>query len=150
MKTYKVLVADDDRNICELLRLYLEKEGYTVQLCYNGKDALDAFAVFKPDLLLLDVMMPIIDGWQVCATIRKKYQTPIMLLTAKGEVMDKVYGLDELGADEVFSLIRDTNVASQNVAKRNGMCIRGTYVKHYFGMDMPHYIFSVKRNADEK
>lgn len=95
----KILVIDDDKNICELLRLYLEKEDYTVILSYDGEDAIIQFNTLKPDLLLLDVMLPGLDGWQVCREIRKKHNTPIIMLTAKGETFDKVLGL-ELGADD--------------------------------------------------
>jgi len=95
----KILVADDDKNICELLRLYLEKEGYTVVLAYDGEEALAKFGAENPDILLLDVMMPKLDGWQVCREIRKKSELPIIMVTAKGETFDKVLGL-ELGADD--------------------------------------------------
>lgn len=95
----KILVADDESNICELLRLYLEKEGYTVVLANNGEKALELFNSAHPDLVLLDIMMPKLDGWQVCREIRKKSACPIIMLTAKGEVFDKVLGL-ELGADD--------------------------------------------------
>ncbi len=95
----KILVADDDRNICELLRLYLEKESHTVTLTYDGEAALEAFNIDPPDLVLLDVMMPKLDGWQVCREIRKKSNCPIIMITAKGETFDKVLGL-ELGADD--------------------------------------------------
>lgn len=95
----KIMVVDDDSNICELLRLYLEKEGFEVVLAANGAMALELFDREKPDLLLLDIMMPQLDGWQVCREIRKKSTCPIIMLTAKGEVFDKVLGL-ELGADD--------------------------------------------------
>ena len=95
----KILVADDDRNICELLRLYLEKENYSVALAYDGEAALSAFQADTPDLVLLDIMMPKLDGWQVCREIRKKSNCPIIMITAKGETFDKVLGL-ELGADD--------------------------------------------------
>lgn len=72
MANEKILIADDDRNICELLRLYLEKENYTVVLAGNGEEALAKFAAENPDLILLDIMMPLLDGWQVCREIRKK------------------------------------------------------------------------------
>lgn len=93
------MVVDDDSNICELLRLYLEKEDFDVCLAYNGKQALELFEKQKPDLILLDIMMPELDGWQVCREIRKSSACPIIMLTAKGEVFDKVLGL-ELGADD--------------------------------------------------
>lgn len=99
MTNAKILVADDDRNICELLRMYLEKEGYTVVLAANGEEALQKFDEENPDILLLDVMMPRLDGWQVCRELRKKSECPIIMITAKGETFDKVLGL-ELGADD--------------------------------------------------
>lgn len=99
MSMAKIMVADDDKNICELLRLYLEKEGYTVTLAHDGETAVEQFSAEAPDLILLDIMMPRLDGWQVCREIRKKSSCPIIMLTAKGEVFDKVLGL-ELGADD--------------------------------------------------
>ena len=99
MSMGKILVADDDKNICELLRLYLEKEGYQVVLAHDGEAAVDRFGAETPDLVLLDIMMPKLDGWQVCREIRKKSNCPIIMITAKGETFDKVLGL-ELGADD--------------------------------------------------
>ncbi len=95
----KILIVDDDKNICELLRLYLEKEGYAVTQAYDGEAAFEAFEREKPNLVLLDVMMPKMDGWEVCRKIREKGNTPVIMLTAKGETFDKVLGL-ELGADD--------------------------------------------------
>lgn len=99
MSLGKILVVDDDKNICELLRLYLEKEGYNVILSHDGSEAVVKFNALSPDLILLDVMLPGLDGWQVCREIRKKSNVPIIMLTAKGETFDKVLGL-ELGADD--------------------------------------------------
>ncbi len=99
MSKGKIMVADDDQNICELLRLYLEKEGYGVTLAHDGEAAVEQFFAETPDLVLLDIMMPKLDGWQVCREIRKKSNTPIIMITAKGETFDKVLGL-ELGADD--------------------------------------------------
>ena len=99
MTDAKIMVVDDDSNICELLRLYLEKEGCKPVVVSDGMAALEAFDTVKPDLILLDVMMPRLDGWQVCREIRKKSQCPIIMLTAKGELFDRVLGL-ELGADD--------------------------------------------------
>ena len=99
MSIGKILVCDDDRNICELLRLYLEKDGYTVSIANDGEEALAKFTAEAPDLILLDIMMPKLDGWQVCREIRKKSDCPIIMITAKGETFDKVLGL-ELGADD--------------------------------------------------
>ncbi|MFT8887788.1 response regulator transcription factor [Ethanoligenens sp.] len=99
MEPTKILVVDDDRNINELLRLYLEKEGYSVASTYDGVDAVKKFEDHKPDLVLLDIMLPGMDGWQVCREIRKKSEKPVIMITAKGETFDKVLGL-ELGADD--------------------------------------------------
>ena len=99
MTAEKILVVDDDVNICELLRLYLEKDGYSVIIVNDGMEAISAFQDSKPDLVLLDIMLPKLDGWQVCREIRKTSDTPIIMLTAKGETSDKVLGL-ELGADD--------------------------------------------------
>ena len=99
MATAKILIADDDKNICELLRMYLEKEDYAVVTAGNGEEALAKFDEENPDLILLDVMMPKLDGWQVCRELRKKSECPIIMITAKGETFDKVLGL-ELGADD--------------------------------------------------
>jgi len=103
----KILVVDDDGNICELLRLYLEKEGYQVILTQDGDSAVRAFNEHAPDLVLLDIMLPVLDGWQVCREIRKTSAVPIIMLTAKGEVFDKVLGL-ELGADDYVTKPFDT------------------------------------------
>jgi DNA-binding response OmpR family regulator len=102
MATEKILVVDDDNNICELLRLYLEKEGYTVILAKTGMQAVQTFAEQQPDLMLLDIMLPELDGWQVCREVRKYSNKPIIMLTAKGETFDKVLGL-ELGADDYIT-----------------------------------------------
>ena len=99
MSVEKVMVADDDQNICELLRLYLEKEQYTVVIANDGNEAIAKFNSENPALILLDIMMPGLDGWQVCREIRKKSNVPIIMITAKGETFDKVLGL-ELGADD--------------------------------------------------
>ena len=107
MKNVKVLVVDDDSNICELLRLYLEKENYDVKVVYDGRIAVDTVSSFQPDIMLLDVMMPKLDGWQVCREVRKFSQVPIIMITAKGEVFDKVLGL-ELGADDYVTKPFDT------------------------------------------
>lgn len=95
----KVLVIDDDNNICELLRMYLEKEGYEVRTASDGAEGVEACRKHEPDMVLLDVMMPKKDGWQVCREIREHSQTPIIMITAKGDTIDKVLGL-ELGADD--------------------------------------------------
>ncbi|MCL2539261.1 MAG: response regulator transcription factor [Oscillospiraceae bacterium] len=99
MKDLKILVVDDEKNICELIRLYLEKEGYTVLMAFNGVDAVELQKTEEPSLVLLDIMMPMMDGWEVCRLIRERSSVPIIMLTAKGETFDKVMGL-ELGADD--------------------------------------------------
>ena len=107
MSLGRVLVVDDDKNICELLRLYLEKEGYGVILAHYGEEAVVKFNALKPDIILLDIMLPGIDGWQVCREIRKKSNVPIIMITAKVETFDKVLGL-ELGADDYIVKPFDT------------------------------------------
>ena len=95
----KILIVDDDVNICELLRLYLEKDGFSTIVAHDGGEALHLAQINNPDLILLDIMMPVLDGWQVCREVRKNSNVPIIMLTAKGETFDKVLGL-ELGADD--------------------------------------------------
>ena len=107
MPNEKILVVDDDTNICELLRLYLEKEGYVVKIVNDGVSAINAFKQENPVLTLLDIMIPKLDGWQVCREIRKFSDKPIIMLTAKGETFDKVLGL-ELGADDYVTKPFDT------------------------------------------
>ncbi len=99
MTKEKILVVDDDTSICELLRVYLEKEDYQVVIANDGMSAVSVFKEENPSLVLLDIMLPKLDGWQVCREIRKFSETPIIMLTAKGEVFDRVLGL-ELGADD--------------------------------------------------
>ena len=99
-KKTKILVVDDEKNICELLRLYLEKEDYEVSMAHDGQSALEKIKSEKPALVLLDIMMPIMDGWEVCRRVREaKNDVPIIMLTAKGDTFDKIMGL-ELGADD--------------------------------------------------
>ena len=97
-----VLVVEDDKNIAELLQMYLEKEGYAVTVAHDGGAGLGKFRAIKPDLVLLDVMMPVMDGWSVCKSIRSESQTPVIMLTAKGETDDKVLGL-RTGADDYIT-----------------------------------------------
>ncbi len=95
----KLLVIDDDPNICDMLKIYFENEGYCVRTANNGFDGVNFFRIYEPDLVLLDVMMPKKDGWQVCRELRELSPRPIIMITAKGEVFDRVLGL-ELGADD--------------------------------------------------
>ena len=97
-----VLIVEDDHNIAELLQMYLEKEGYAVTVAADGGQGLTKFRAIRPDLVLLDVMMPVMDGWTVCRTIRAESQTPVIMLTAKSETDDKVTGL-RAGADDYIT-----------------------------------------------
>ena len=127
-----VLIVEDDRNIQELLQMYLEKEGYAVTVASDGGQGLAKYRAIKPDLVLLDVMMPVMDGWEVCRSIRAENQTPIIMLTAKGETDDKVTGL-RYGADDYVTkpfemkellarieavLRRTTGTVTENPARR--------------------------------
>lgn len=98
----KVLIIEDDANIAELLRLYLEKEGFTVSIAEDGGKGITEFEHFSPDLVLLDIMLPVLDGWGVCREIRSSSSVPIIMLTAKGETFDKINGL-EMGADDYIT-----------------------------------------------
>jgi DNA-binding response OmpR family regulator len=102
-----IMVVDDEKNICKLLRLYLEKEDFDVTICNNGSDAISLIRQNQPSLVLLDIMMPVIDGWEVCRQVREFSNVPIIMLTAKGETFDKVMGLD-LGADDYIVKPFDT------------------------------------------
>lgn len=98
----KILVADDDENIVELISLYLRKEGFAVIAARDGGEALQKIAQQEPDLVLLDIMMPVKDGWEVCREVRQRYRVPVIMLTARGEAYDKILGL-ELGADDYIT-----------------------------------------------
>ena len=97
--TKRALIVEDDSNIAELLRLYLGKDGFEVMIAPDGGKAESMFDLFTPDVVLLDIMLPVKDGWQVCRDIRAKSAVPIIMLTAKGETTDKITGLD-MGADD--------------------------------------------------
>ena len=107
MTKAKIMVVDDDPNILQLVSLYLNKEGYDVLTAERGNDALKLFKTTPPNLMLLDIMLPGMDGWQVCREVRKVSNIPIIMLTAKDEVFDKVLGL-ELGADDYIVKPFDT------------------------------------------
>lgn len=98
----KILIVEDDVNIADLLRLYLEKEGYEVTLAHDGGKGVESFRRVQPDLVLLDLMLPVLDGWGVCRAIRAESKTPVIMLTAKGELDDKVTGLKS-GADDYIT-----------------------------------------------
>ena len=143
----KILIVDDDLNIAELISLYLTKECFETTIAGDGEQALDIFDTFQPDLILLDLMLPGIDGYEVCREIRKKSPTPIIMLSAKGEVFDKVLGL-ELGADDyiikpfdakelvarVKAVLRrykasDPRINPENVVVKNNMAPKSEFVE---------------------
>lgn len=122
MPLEKVLIVDDDKNICDLLRVYLEKEGYSTIIANEGNEAMVKFNSLNPDIILLDIMLPGMDGWQICKEIRKASDTPIIMLTEKSEIFDKVLGL-ELGADDYIVKPFDTKevlARIKAVARRSG------------------------------
>ncbi|MGL4345967.1 MAG: response regulator [Cellulosilyticaceae bacterium] len=141
MKKAKILVVDDDQNIAELISLYLQKEGYDTQEVYSGKQGVDAFEAYKPDMVLLDVMLPEMDGYDVCKAIRRTSKTPIIMLTAKCDVFDKVLGL-ELGADDyiakpfdpkeltarVKAVLRRSQAVEEEVPSRNQIVLQDLIV----------------------
>ena len=119
----KVLIVEDDKNIADLLRLYLEKEGYEVALAADGGQGVEQFRTEKPDLVLLDIMLPVMDGWAVCRTIRAEAKTPIIMLTAKGETDDKVLGLKQ-GADDYITKpfeMKEVLARIEAVLRRSGL-----------------------------
>lgn len=151
----KILVIDDDVNICELVRLYLEKEGWEVHTVYNGEKAVKVFSDIAPDIVILDIMLPGMDGWQVCREIRKISNIPIIMLTAKGETFDKVLGL-ELGADDymvkpfdakelvarvkaVLRRYEHKDIGTQEIVYPNLVINRSNYVVKFNGkeLDLP-------------
>ncbi len=150
MPNEKILVVDDDSNICELLRLYLEKEGYAVKIVNDGVSAVNAFKQESPDLMILDIMLPKLDGWQVCREVRKFSDKPIIMLTAKGETFDKVLGL-ELGADDYMTKPFDTKemvARIKAVLRRTGAAATADAVKEVnfenLSVNLTNYEMKVK------
>jgi DNA-binding response OmpR family regulator len=120
--TANVLLVEDDRNISELLQLYLEKEGYAVTTAPDGRQGLEKFHANTPDLVLLDVMMPVMNGWDTCRAIRAESQVPIIMLTAKSETDDKVMGL-KAGADDYITKpfeMREVLARMEAILRRTG------------------------------
>ena len=118
-----VLIVEDDNNIADLLRLYLEKEGYEVTIAPDGGKGVEQFRAHRPDLVLLDLMLPVLDGWGVCRAIRAEADTPIIMLTAKGETTDKVTGL-KLGADDYITKpfeMKEVLARIEAVLRRSGI-----------------------------
>lgn len=126
MDKQRILIVDDDENIAELISLYLIKECFSTEIAYNGRDALELVKSYDPDLILLDIMLPDIDGYDVCTEIRKTKLTPVIMLSAKGEVFDKVLGL-KLGADDYMVKPFDSNelVARVKAVLRRASAIAG-------------------------
>ena len=125
-----VLIVEDDRNIADLLRLYLEKEGYEVAIAHDGLRGVELFREKQPSLVLLDVMLPGMDGWGVCRTIRSESKTPIIMLTAKSETEDKVAGLKQ-GADDYITKpfeMKEVLARIEAVLRRSGMTVDGKKV----------------------
>lgn len=108
MEKRKILIVDDDENIAELISLYLVKECFETKISLNGEEALETVKAYQPDLILLDIMLPGIDGYDVCREVRKNSNVPIIMLSAKGEVFDKVLGL-KIGADDYMIKPFDSN-----------------------------------------
>ena len=154
MANEKILVVDDDKNICELLRLYLVKEGFAVTLAYDGNAALTEFDKLHPDMVLLDVMMPGMDGWEVCRKIREKNKTPIIMLTARGETYDKVLGL-EMGADDYIVKPFDAKEVTARIKAVLRRCAdageenKGIYDFDNLHLDMNRYELKVKGKVVE-
>jgi len=156
MANEKILVVDDDNNICELLRLYLTKEGYQVTTANDGEEGLAQFSAVKPDMVLLDVMMPKLDGLEVCRRIRRQGNTPVMMLTAKGETFDKVLGL-ELGADDYMVKPFDSKEVVARIKAVLRRCVPGAGSERTEGvvefdnlrLDMNSYELRVKGKVVE-
>lgn len=148
----KILVIEDDRNISDLLQLYLEKEGYAVTTAPDGRQGMDKFHSFQPDLVLLDIMMPVMNGWETCRAIRAEAQTPIIMLTAKSETDDKVMGL-KAGADDYIAkpfemkevLARIEAILRRTVTARAGSAKRLTFDRMVIDMDAFELIIDGKK-----
>ena len=145
----KILVADDDRNIAELLRLYLEKDGFEVAIAADGGKGLQLATDEHPDVILLDIMLPVMDGWQVCREVRAVSDVPIIMLTAKGEPYDKVSGL-EMGADdyvtkpfEVKELIARINAVLRRIGKKESSQVKEVHYEN-LSINLTNYELKVK------
>lgn len=149
MENTRVLIVDDDPNINQLIKLYLEKEGFETETATRGDDALNLFKKNPPHIVLLDLMLPGMDGWQVCREIRKKSQCPIIMLTAKGEVFDKVLGL-ELGADdyvvkpfETKEVIARINAVLRRIGKKESSQVKEVHYEN-LSINLTNYELKVK------
>ena len=148
----KILVIEDDRNISDLLQLYLEKEGYAVTTAPDGRQGMDKFHSFQPDIVLLDIMMPVMNGWETCRAIRAEAQTPIIMLTAKSETDDKVMGL-KAGADDYIAkpfemkevLARIEAILRRTVTARTGSAKRLPFDRMIIDLDAFELIIDCKK-----
>ncbi len=140
-----IMIVDDDPNIAQLIRLLLEKEGYAVTTCSRGDDALKAFSQNPPDLMLLDIMLPGMDGWQVCRAVRAQSGIPIIMLSAKDETFDKVLGL-ELGADDYITKPFDNK---ELVARVKAVLRRSTHAESEKAEDVSYPGLRVNLNTYE-
>ncbi|GHV46288.1 DNA-binding response regulator [Clostridia bacterium] len=152
----KILVVDDDKNICDILQLGLMTSGYGVIQSYDGEDALKKNADYKPNLIVLDVMLPKKNGWDVCREVRRTSNVPIIMLTSKGEIFDKVLGL-ELGADDYMTKPFDTSevIARVKAAIRRSVIIpdgdkRNEKVISYEGMTIDMVRYELRLNGDRR
>ena len=130
-----ILIVEDDPNISELVQMYLEKEGYNTRIASDGGQGLDLFRQLRPDLVLLDIMLPVMDGWSVLRTIRQDSKTPVIMLTAKGETNDKVQGLKQ-GADDYLTKpfgVMELVSCVKAVLRR---CARPSHVLHLSGLTL--------------
>ena len=144
-----ILVVEDDRNISELLELYLKKEGYDVVCAYDGGEAVTVFSQLQPDLVLLDLMLPVLDGWGVCRAIRQQGQTPVIMLTAKGELDDKVAGLKN-GADDYITKpfeMREVLARVEAVLRRGAAPKRARYAAKSQGTLKGKRFFTASRKS---
>ena len=146
-----ILVVEDDRNICDLIHMYLVKEGFDVRIAGDGGKAIEEFQKQVPDLILLDIMLPVMDGWSVCAKIRETSKVPIIMLTAKGEVFDRIQGL-EMGADdyvvkpfEMKELIARINAVLRRPEIPNDTSKRRTFDKLVIDLDSYELIVDGKK-----
>ena len=146
-----ILVVEDDRNICDLIHMYLVKEGFDVRIAGDGGKAIEEFQKQVPDLILLDIMLPVMDGWSVCAKIREISKVPIIMLTAKGEVFDRIQGL-EMGADdyvvkpfEMKELIARINAVLRRTEIPNDTSKRLTFDKLVIDLDSYELIVDGKK-----
>ncbi len=152
MPTGKVLIIDPDKSMCELLRIYLEREGYTVITSGDGEEGLVKFSALKPDIVLLEIILPGIDGWQICREIRKKSAVPLIYITSKGDIFDKVLGL-ELGADDYLVKPFDNK---ELLARMKAVVRRANHVHevpvtkkvHYDKLDLDMTRYELKINGE--